>query len=65
MKYMLVKESVKRIEKEVNSFIDMGWQPMGGISISDTWAYQAMIRDLDTVQDEHLDEIMQDHELSA
>ena len=65
MKYMLVKESVKRIEKEVNSFIDMGWQPMGGISISDTWAYQAMIRDLDAVQDEHLDEIMQDHELSA
>lgn len=65
MKYMLVKEAVKRIEKEVNSFIEMGWKPLGGVSVSDAWAYQAMIKDADAEHDEYLDEIMQDHELSA
>ena len=64
MEYMLAKETVKKIEDEVNAFIEQGWRPLGGISVSDGWAYQAMIRDADT-EDEYLDEIMQNHELSA
>ena len=62
---MPVKSTVKRIEKEVNFFIDRGWRPLGGISVSDAWAYQAMLKDPDATQDEYLDEIMQDHEWSA
>ena len=64
MEYKLAKETVKNIESEINSLIERGWRPLGGISVSDGWAYQAMIRGADT-DDEYLEEIMQNHELSA
>ena len=64
MEYMLAKETVSEIEKEVSSFIAKGWRPLGGITVSEGRAYQAMIRGSDE-EDEYLEEIMQNHELSA
>jgi hypothetical protein len=46
MKYTLVRtSSAKELEQQVNSLIEIGWTPQGGISVSDNGFYvQAMIK---------------------
>ena len=46
MKYALVREnSAGEVEQKVNSLIERGWIPQGGISVSDNGFYvQAMIK---------------------
>ena len=46
MKYTLVRtSSANELEQQVNSLIEIGWTPQGGIAISDNGVYaQAMIK---------------------
>ena len=46
MLYTLIREnSAKELEQKVNSLIERGWLPQGGIAVSDSGFYvQAMIK---------------------
>jgi len=46
MKYTLVRtSSANELEEQVNSLIEIGWTPQGGIALSDNGFYaQAMIK---------------------
>jgi len=43
--YKVVKGySTDKLEREVASYIQRGWLPLGGVSVTDNYAFQAMVR---------------------
>lgn len=44
MEYIVISESdIEHLEEEVNKAIKKGWEPQGGVAVSDSY-YQAMVK---------------------
>lgn len=50
-------KKAETLSKEVNEYIEQGWRPHGELvvvqsrSTSDWWFYQALVRDLDPIEE--------------
>lgn len=45
MKYKIIQGKYPDIERNVLIEIEQGWKPIGGVAVSGSWFYQAMVKE--------------------